>query len=669
MLNRFRRSMLFKNILASSGIILIVVLVISVLSYQYSSKVLKEAIEKELVAVLDSTVSKVKSVEAIYESELAMLTSQLTIQIYNEVPEGNVRTIFREYKSHNEGLIEAVFIIDPEGKVYIDSENKRLMDQEFSQDPAFKDALLGVSSWTDMRQSSISDDDIIIGMVPILTDEGGVSGVLATSVYFTQITAIINEVRIGDGGYAYAIDSTKTVVAHIDEERIGTKITDFKVPELDEAAIKMVAGESGNVEYTYDHIAKTNYYESVGRLAISVNAAEDDYLSPLQTMANMQMIIGAVFFLIGTVVAVVNALIMIKKIQRIQKSMLLVAEGDLTAQVQLKPAEKLDEVGQIGVGMNTMLTSMKDMINHIKLSSESLAAASQELSASADQNRVASEETANSMQEIAEGAERQVNVMIETTELFDTVNRKMNASSVEAKSMADKSEEVKETAAKGQGVIASSKTTMNDVKRLSVEAVEAITELNEKSNKITEINGMISQIAEQTNLLALNAAIEAARAGEQGKGFAVVADEIRKLAAQSQTSAHGIQSLIVEMQEKVTEASALIQSENVKVDEGIASVDDSERAFIQINTHIEGVVNHIEGVVKSIYDTIESTDKVNTAIEEVVSIVHETSASSEAIAASSEEQMAVSEEISASASQLSNMAEDLLHAVVSFKTE
>ena len=669
MFNWIKKRLLLKNILSNSAIILIVVIVISYFSYSYSSTILKEAIENELVAVLETVISKIETLEHVYEGELEMLTNQQTMRIYEKTTESNIRNVFRDFKNFNEGKVESIIIIDLEGNVFIDSENKRLMDQTYGDNPAFLDALAGENSWTNVMVSPITEEDVIIGMVPILDSEGQVNGVLAITVYFSEVKEIIDAVTIGDKGYAYAVGSDMITVAHPSPEFIGTNLQDVGIPELNVALDDMIQGKSGVVEYTHQGVKKINYFANSGRLSVSVNAAEDDYLSPLKAMGRIQLLIGALFFIIGSLISVINSTIMVKKIKKIQQAMNLAAEGDLTAQVQLKASDQLDEVGQIGVGMNKMLESMKAMIDHIKISSESLAAASQQLSASADQNRVASEETTNSMQEIAEGAERQVNVMIETSELFEVVTKKMEASSAEAISMADKSEEVKETASKGEVVITDSKSIMDDVKTLSVEAVEAIAELNLKSDQITDINSMISQIAEQTNLLALNAAIEAARAGEQGKGFAVVADEIRKLAAQSQASAQGIQELIIEIQDKVGEASQLIQSENIKVDEGIRSVEDSSNAFVQINNTIVGVTGHIEEVVNSINDTIDSTDKVNTAIEEVVSIVHETSASSELIAASSEEQMAVSQEISASATQLSQMAEDLLHAVIVFKTE
>lgn len=663
-----RKSMLRKNILTSSGIVLVVVLALSIASYLYSSQVLSEAIDKELAAVLDGTIKEVEGKQSVVENELRMLTNQVNIRIYNEVPEKNVRTIFRDYKTHNEGIIESIFIVDVDGNVFIDSENKRLEEWDVGGDPAFAKALSGEAAWSKVLQSPISDQKLLVAFVPIIDGEE-IKGTIATAVYYSQFDSIFAEVEIGEKGYAYVVDNDGTVVSHRDPAQIDTNLADVPVPELVAEVPEMISGGSQDITYTYKGVTKKNLYAAVGTLSVNVNAAEEEYLAPLDQLRNLQIVIGLAFFVLGTVIAVINAIMTVKKIKRIEHSMALVSEGDLTAYVQFKPNSVDDEVGQIGRGLNKMLDSIKEMITHIKLSSESLAAASQQLSASADQNRMASEETANSMQEIAEGAERQVVVMMDTTERFEVVNGNMTQSSDVAKSMSDKSIEVKEAAENGERVIQASKVIMGDIKGLSEETVEVISSLNIKSDKIGEINEMISQIAEQTNLLALNAAIEAARAGEQGKGFAVVADEIRKLAAQSQESAQGIQSIIVEMQEMVKAANDLIQTENVKVDEGISSVQNSEDAFVQIKGNIDDVVSHINEVVESVYETMQSTEQVNVAIEEVVSIVHETSASSEAIAASSEEQMAVSEEISSSSTQLAQMAEDLLQTVITFKTE
>jgi methyl-accepting chemotaxis protein len=496
-----------------------------------------------------------------------------------------------------------------------------------------------------------------------------VVGVIAANVIFDRFAQMLSDVKIGDKGYAYAIDHEGNFIYHTDPLLIGTSIKELNIKELSEASDKMIQGEASRLYYSYNGEKKLNIYRPLGQLSVSVNAVESEYLKPLDSLAVRQLMIGAIFFLVGALIVSYNSYLTVRKIKKIQLGMNQVSNGDLTVYIQPNKQKVGDEVDEIGKGLNQMIESVKEMIMHIMASSESLSAASQQLSASADQNRVASEEVAGSMQEIATGAERQASVMTETSVLFEKVSDHMKASNAIAKEMADQSVEVRKVAETGENVIHQSKQMMTEIMGISEETVGVITELNNKSDEIGEINELISQIAEQTNLLALNAAIEAARAGEQGKGFAVVADEIRKLAAQSQNSAQGIQKLIIEMQEEVRKASLLIKKENESVAEGIQSVNDSETAFGTIKTSIDAIVMHIEKVVGSIFETLTSTEKVNEAIDEVVSIVHETSAGSQQIAASSQEQTAVSEEISASAKELAHMAESLLDTISVFKTE
>lgn len=668
MFRKLRSSMLLKNVISTSGIMILVVVALSVISYQYSARELTTAIEKELVAKLEATVTEVESLQTIFENEMKMLGTNQTITIYSEVPEGNVRTIFRDYMTHHESEIEAVYIIDLEGNLYLDSVNKRLKDQVFTENEAYLAAVSGTPTWTSVYNSVLSDDPIMTVFMPIFKNEE-VVGVMATNVYFNVFSEIFADVTIGEKGYAFVLTDEGTIVYHQDPNQLGLSITEIPVPELASGLEAMKSEEIGKIAYTYKGAGKVDFHQSIGELIINVNAASEDYLAPLKDLMNLQIVIGAIFVVLGFIFAWVNARISIKKIKMIESSMEKVSVGNLNAYVQMKKSQTLDEIGQIGLGLNTMLDHIRDLIGAIRDSSESLAAASQQLSASADQNRISSEDTATSMQEIAAGANRQEEVMGEASRTFTKMNEQLGMSEQVAKQMSDRSIEVKDVAGNGAQIIGESRKMMTTIKETSNNTVAVIESLIEKSDEIGEINDMISEIADQTNLLALNAAIEAARAGEQGKGFAVVADEIRKLAAQSQGSASDIHNLVVEIQSEVKKASALIREESNQVDEGIDSVRSSEEAFVNIQSSIDDVVSQIEHVVGSIYDTMAATTQVDSAVTEAVAIVHQTSSSSQNIAATSEEQMAVSEEISASSAQLAQMAEDLMNTISEFKLD
>jgi len=280
---------------------------------------------------------------------------------------------------------------------------------------------------------------------------------------------------------------------------------------------------------------------------------------------------------------------------------------------------------------------------------------------------VASEEIAKSMNEITSGSEEQVNYIGMTNTLVLEMNEYMHKSNSAAKDMSERADEVYKNSETGQTVIDNTMEHMTDIREGSEITVELMNSLHNKSDEIGNINKAIEEISEQTNLLALNAAIEASRAGEAGRGFSVVADEIRKLATQAQESAKGIHNLIRQIQADILQANNQIVLENKKVEDGIVSVLESRNAFLLIKKNINEVVQNIQTVVSEVDKTQNSSNQVARSIERIVDIVQGSLAGAEEVAATTEEQTAVTEEIAASAQVLKNMADQLITSIASIK--
>ena len=243
----------------------------------------------------------------------------------------------------------------------------------------------------------------------------------------------------------------------------------------------------------------------------------------------------------------------------------------------------------------------------------------------------------------------------------------MHKSDTAAKEMSKRADEVYKNSENGQTVIDNTMEHMTDIREGSEITVELMNSLHNKSDEIGNINKAIEEISEQTNLLALNAAIEASRAGEAGRGFSVVADEIRKLATQAQESAKGIHNLIRQIQADILQANNQIVLENKKVEDGIVSVLESRNAFLLIKKNINEVVQNIQTVVSEVDKTQKSSNQVARSIESIVEIVQASSAGAEEVAATTEEQTAVTEEIAASAQVLKNMADQLITSIASIR--
>lgn len=325
-----------------------------------------------------------------------------------------------------------------------------------------------------------------------------------------------------------------------------------------------------------------------------------------------------------------------------------------------------DEFGRLINALNTMKDNLRSMIWKISNTAQQVAASSEELSASGNQVGTAAEQVGHAIQEVASGAEEQSAQIEETSkmveELIDTVNNVGKNTS----DLANDGKDVMENINRGRESVNEVNDKIDSVKEDALEVSKLIKSLGKTSNKIINIVGLINSMAEQTNLLALNAAIEAARAGEAGRGFSVVADEIRELAEESSDATGKISGLITSIQNDVTR---VIE----KVNESTDSVEDSVGA----SRRVDSAFVAIEGTAKKLQQTLIKTteqakmmagisDEVSIIIQNVASVSQEAASQSEEVAASSEEQIAATEEIVDSSRQLAEMADELSVEVSKF---
>jgi methyl-accepting chemotaxis protein len=200
---------------------------------------------------------------------------------------------------------------------------------------------------------------------------------------------------------------------------------------------------------------------------------------------------------------------------------------------------------------------------------------------------------------------------------------------------------------------------MESVRANATEAADAIGELAEKSRRIGDFIVTITGIAEQTNLLALNAAIEAARAGEQGKGFAVVADEVRQLAEESQTAAAEISTLVGEIQSETRKAVDVVAEGARRSTSGTEIVGRAREAFEAIEDTVREMTDRVTDIASGIEQIRTGTSRMRGDVGTVAGVAEASSASTEQVSASTEQTSASAQEIAASAQQLAQTAEEL----------
>ncbi|WP_076407569.1 methyl-accepting chemotaxis protein [Shewanella sp. UCD-KL12] len=327
----------------------------------------------------------------------------------------------------------------------------------------------------------------------------------------------------------------------------------------------------------------------------SAMVLKEDMMAMAQSLGSLQLTLGILVSIIAvfSIWVVIRSIISpLKKIQ-VRVESLASAEGDLTQSIEV---ESHAELIALGNGFNAFLSKLKSLIIELK----GLAGQSQQVSASTAQIAQQTRDSVNGQYSEIESVVTAVNQMSATAL---QVAKASEQTAAETEAMSDN---VKQSE---QGLT----TAMEHVTTMSSESLlakEAVGKVSDSSNNISTIVEVIRSIAEQTNLLALNAAIEAARAGEQGRGFAVVADEVRALASKTQTSTDDITQLINALQSEVSSASGIIES---GAEKALLAVQQTEEALVSINA----IVGQIDEVSSQVTHIATAAEQQSAVTEEV----------------------------------------------------
>ena len=354
-----------------------------------------------------------------------------------------------------------------------------------------------------------------------------------------------------------------------------------------------------------------------------------------------------------------------KQIAPMAESAQLVAEGRLDIpRIQVTTN---DDIGHLGAAFNAMTDNLRDLVEKVSQSSALVAATSQELTAGAEQSAQASNQIAIAITEVSCGTEKQLSVVDNATQIVGEMSQGINQILTRSTLVASTSERAAESALEGSKAIEKTIDQMNNIEKTVKSSAQVIDHLGERSQEISQIIVTISGIAEQTNLLALNAAIEAARAGEQGRGFAVVADEVRKLAEQSSEATKQISALIIEIQNDTQKAVAAMNKGTHEVSIGTEVVNTADRAFKEIKDLVYTVSTQVREISTEIQQTANGSNKIVEAVSEIHEISRTTADQTQTVSAATEEQSASIEEIASSSQMLSKMALELETVLTKFK--
>lgn len=355
-----------------------------------------------------------------------------------------------------------------------------------------------------------------------------------------------------------------------------------------------------------------------------------------------------------------------RPIERVAAQMQRIAEGDLARKERIHVKSK-DEIGVLVDTADRMQQNLRQMVEQISDTATQVAAAAEQLSASAEQTGKSIEHIASAMEQMAAGADKQTHEVQETSRVIHDMSQQLYQIADNTSNMKANAGDMMEKSRTGGRDIKTSGEQMAFIQQNVNELSSVIKNLGERSQQVGQIIEVITDIASQTNLLALNAAIEAARAGEHGRGFAVVADEVRKLAEQSAESAQRITQIIDHIQLETNAAVTSMEKVSQEVTQGIEVVASAGQSFTQIQNAAAEVTKQIEQVTAAIQQMTVGAEHIVQSMNGISKIAVETSANTQNTSAATEEQAASMEEMMASSASLAQMAERLQMLVNNFK--
>lgn len=354
-----------------------------------------------------------------------------------------------------------------------------------------------------------------------------------------------------------------------------------------------------------------------------------------------------------------------KRIGKVVEVSQAIAEGNLaTGQLSFK---EQDEIGQLATAVNRMNSNLRSVIQQITEVSETVTAQSEELTQSADEVKSGSEQVATTMQELASGSEVQANHASELSSLMGSFTSKVQDANRDGEYIHTSSNHVLNLTNEGSELMAASTEQMKKVDQIVRDVVRKMENLDAQSQKISNLVYVIKDISDQTNLLALNAAIEAARAGEHGKGFAVVADEVRKLAEQVSVSVTDITGIVEDIQRETDIVTESLKDGYKEVEKGTGQNDLTGRKFENIRSAVTEMAEKIQTVSETLFSLSQNSNDMHASIQEIASISERSAAGVEQTSASAQQTSSSMDEVAASSSELANLAEKLNGMVRQFK--
>ncbi|MBC2581997.1 methyl-accepting chemotaxis protein [Clostridium sp. DJ247] len=498
-------------------------------------------------------------------------------------------------------------------------------------------------------------------------DQSKVTAGAAASLTIETIQDIVKNQKYGKKGYGVLLAKDGTFVVHPNKDwAMKEKISTVNDANLHKLSELVATGKPGIFRYGEGKDKKIAFYAPapIAEWTVVNIVYEDELFAASNKLLIIMLIIACIITIILSLFIYFAASRLIQPLTRLSKFADEVSTGDLSGSIEIQSE---DEIGNLANALNNTVQALRNIVRDITTESTKVDNISNNLAMSCDDASKVTEEVAKSIQIVAENSSKQalqVGLAVEKTIEMEEAS----------KAVTSKCNYMIETAEKSHNISSIAFEAVNQ----AVHSMEIIVEnnknnLNEsklllaKSSEIGKIVEVITGIASQTNLLALNAAIEAARAGEQGRGFAVVADEVRKLAEQSAVAANQISQLIGGIQGQIVSITDSMDKGSKEITSGMQTASQAGTHFDDIEKAISNIFSVVRNVSSATETMIETAQITVTEMKNTSAISEQTAVATEEVSASAEEQSVSMSEIGNTANQLANLAHRLNELVSQFK--